>query len=261
MLTRTTESGEASITPYFSLKRNAIKILESISSLLFPTVCSEMDGVCTSHILTELSLLIKDQLLALGIDEVIAEEDTRLMIGRLPYLKEVLIKDATAIFEGDPAARSVAEVMLCYPGFFATMTYRIAHQLLLLGVPLLPRIMSEYAHEKTGIDIHPGAEIGERLCIDHGTGIVIGETAEIGDGVKIYQGVTLGAKSFARDSSGRLIKGGKRHPTVGRDCIIYAGATILGGDTVIGDGSVIGGNAWLTHSVPAGSIVFYEKKK
>lgn len=188
-----------------------------------------------------------------------AEQTAWEIMSKIPSVKAGLLCDAIAIYEGDPAARSVEEIILCYPGFIAVMIYRIAHLLYQRNIPYLPRMMTEHAHRMTGIDIHPGARIGDRLCIDHGTGIVIGETAEIGDGVKIYQGVTVGAKSFESDSSGRLIKGGKRHPTIGNNCIIYAGATILGGDTVIGDGCTIGGNVWLTHSVPSGSRVYYNE--
>ncbi len=189
-----------------------------------------------------------------------AEQIADGLISLLPRIKRDILSDALAIYEGDPAATSPTEVMLCYPGFFAITVYRIAHAVFSLGAPCLARMMSEYAHRETGIDIHPGAEIGESFCIDHGTGVVIGETARIGRAVKIYQGVTLGAKSFERDESGGLIKGKKRHPTVGDGCVIYAGATILGGDTVIGDGCVIGGNVWLTHSLPAGTRVYYDKK-
>lgn len=176
-----------------------------------------------------------------------------------PTLMTELMSDAQAIYEGDPAARSISEIIISYPGFLAIALYRIAHTLHTYGVAYLPRMITEYGHRLTGIDIHPAATVGSRFCIDHGTGIVIGETACIGDGVKLYQGVTLGAKSFARDADGRLVKGGKRHPTVGDGCIIYAGATVLGGDTVIGSGSVIGGNVWLTHSVPAGSRIYYKE--
>ncbi len=177
------------------------------------------------------------------------------ILEQLPDVKATLISDALSIFEGDPAASSVEEIMLCYPGFFAVTAHRIAHLLYKRSIPYLPRMISEYAHKMTGIDIHPGAEIGDGLCIDHGTGIVVGETAVIGNKVKIYQGVTIGAKSISQGSRGRV--GGKRHPTIGNRCIIYAGATILGGDTVIGDGSVIGGNVWLTHSVEPGSMIYY----
>ena len=175
----------------------------------------------------------------------------------LPDLREILQQDAVAAYEGDPAAKSVAEVVLAYPGMYAITVHRIAHALYMLDVPLIPRMMSEIAHSKTGIDIHPGAKIGPRFFIDHGTGVVIGETCVIGRNVKLYQGVTLGALSFAKDPvTGVLVKGVHRHPGVGDDVVIYAGATILGGDTFIGSGSVIGGNVWLTSSVPPGSRVY-----
>lgn len=172
---------------------------------------------------------------------------------RIPALYEMLNRDASAILEGDPASRSEFEVIRTYPGFFAISLYRLAHQLLELNVPLLPRILTEYAHSHTGIDIHPGATIGEYFFIDHGTGIVIGETAVIGDHVKLYQGVTLGAMSV--DKSLKFIK---RHPTVEDHVVIYSGATILGGETVIGHHSIIGGNVWLTRSVPANSTVYHK---
>ncbi len=178
------------------------------------------------------------------------------MIRELPALLQVLQKDVQAAYEGDPAARSSMEVVMSYPGVLAVTVHRIAHCLQRLEVPLIPRIMSEYAHSKTGIDIHPGASIGEGFFIDHGTGVVIGETCEIGRNVKLYQGVTLGALSFMKDAEGHLVKGVKRHPNVEDNVIVYAGATILGGKTVIGAGSVIGGNVWLTHSVPPGSKVY-----
>lgn len=180
------------------------------------------------------------------------------LISRLPKVREALRKDAEAIYLGDPAAHCREVVLLCYPGFYATLIYRLAHELYLLKVPLLPRMMTEYAHEKTGIDIHAGASIGEYFCIDHGTGIVIGETATIGDHVKLYQGVTLGARSFALDENGHPVKGNKRHPDIGSHVVIYANATILGGDTRIGDHCVIGGNVWLTSSVPAHQTVYYK---
>lgn len=172
----------------------------------------------------------------------------------LPGLRTLLDADVMAAFQGDPAARSVDEVLLCYPGITAIIHYRLAHELHCLGVPLLARIISELAHGETGIDIHPGARIGESFFIDHGTGVVIGETAVIGRRVRLYQAVTLGAKRFAKDEDGHLKKGDPRHPIVEDDVVIYAGATILGRIT-IGAGSVIGGNVWLTHSVPAGSHV------
>ena len=175
----------------------------------------------------------------------------------IPSIRAILTTDVQATYEGDPAAKSQDEVIFSYPGIFAIMVYRIAHQLFQLGVPLLPRIMTEHAHSLTGIDIHPKAEIGERFVIDHGTGIVIGETAKIGNNVRIYQGVTLGALSLPPDAGIRL-KDIKRHPTIEDDVIIYSGATILGGDTVIGTRSVIGGNVWFTESVPPDTKVLIE---
>ncbi len=178
-------------------------------------------------------------------------------ISALPDISAALASDVKAAYDGDPAARSFDEVMLAYPAFEAVSIYRLAHRLYELGVPLLPRMMTEQAHAATGIDIHPGATVGKSFFIDHGTGVVIGETCVIGERVKLYQGVTLGAKSFQNDENGNPVKGIKRHPDIGNDVVIYAGATILGGSTVIGDGCVIGGNVWLTHSVEAGSSVVY----
>ncbi len=172
----------------------------------------------------------------------------------LPDLRELLDTDVLAAYGGDPAARSVDEVLLCYPGLHAVIHHRLAHRLHELGVPLLARIVAELAHGDTGIDIHPGARIGSHFFIDHGTGVVIGETAVIGRNVRIYQAVTLGAKRFAVDSDGQLLKGGARHPIVEDDVVIYAGATVLGRVT-IGRGASIGGNVWLTHSVPPGSRI------
>ncbi|MBI5707161.1 MAG: serine acetyltransferase [Armatimonadetes bacterium] len=168
----------------------------------------------------------------------------------LPGVRASLMEDAQYIFESDPAAESIEEVVMAYPGFFALAIYRIAHLIALRGVPLIPRLLTEFAHAKTGIDIHPEAEIGVPCMIDHGTGIVIGQTAEIGRHVKIYQGVTLGAMSVSK-----RLANTKRHPTIEDDVVLYAGATILGGDTVVGCGSVIGGNSWLTESVPPDSVV------
>jgi serine O-acetyltransferase len=173
----------------------------------------------------------------------------------LPGLYDKINNDVTAMYEGDPAARSRSEVIRTYPGFYAIAAYRLAHQLHTLGVKDIPRIITEHAHSKTGIDIHPAAKIGEHFCIDHGTGIVIGETAVIGDHVKIYQGVTLGALSVSKEDAER-----KRHPTLENHVVVYAGATILGGDTVIGHHSVVGGNVWLTRSVPPHSKIYYQSK-
>ncbi len=167
----------------------------------------------------------------------------------IPATRELLSEDVTASYDGDPAAKSHDEIIFSYPGIHALTVHRIAHELHLLGVPLIPRIMSETAHGSTGIDIHPGAKIGRRFVIDHGTGVVIGETAVIGDNVRIYQGVTLGALSLPK-GAGEKLRGKRRHPAIEEDVIIYSGATILGGDTVIGARSVIGGNVWLTESVP-----------
>lgn len=178
----------------------------------------------------------------------------------IPAMRSVLATDVRAAFDGDPAAKSYDEIVFSYPGVFAIMVYRIAHQLFAQNVPLLPRIMTEYAHSVTGIDIHPGATIGESFFIDHGTGVVIGETTNIGKHVRLYQGVTLGALSIPKDGRNRL-KNQKRHPTIEDDVIIYAGATILGGETIIGARSVIGGSVWITHSVPPDTKVFSETPK
>jgi serine O-acetyltransferase len=183
-------------------------------------------------------------------------------LDRIPELRRVLADDVQAAYDGDPAAKSLDEIVFCYPGVAAISIYRVAHVLHNLGVPLIPRMMTEYAHGKTGIDIHPGARIGHRFFIDHGTGVVIGETTEIGEGVKIYQGVTLGALSFPRDeSTGEVVRGNKRHPTIEHDVVIYANATILGGDTIIGHHSVIGSSAWLTRSVAPYTTVTIENPR
>ncbi|MDW8344186.1 MAG: serine O-acetyltransferase EpsC [Verrucomicrobiae bacterium] len=178
-------------------------------------------------------------------------------LGELPGVRRLLQADVVAAYEGDPAAISNEEVILAYPGIQAVATQRLAHLLYRRHVALIPRIMTEWAHRETGIDIHPGAQIGESFFIDHGTGVVIGETTVIGNRVKIYQGVTLGAKSFPKDAQGRVVKGIKRHPNIEDDVTIYAGATILGPVT-IGRGSIIGGNVWLLESVPPGTVVYQE---
>jgi serine O-acetyltransferase len=179
-----------------------------------------------------------------------SEEVTVRFLEALPQVRALLAEDMEAAYEGDPAATGYAEILVSYPSLHAVAIYRLAHELHQAGVPLLPRIMTEHAHTRYGIDIHPGAKIGRRFFIDHGTGVVIGGTTEIGDRVKLYQGVTLGALSFPRDADGKMIRGRKRHPTIEDDVTIYAGATILGGDTVIGRGSTIGGNVWLHESIP-----------
>jgi len=182
-------------------------------------------------------------------------EITFAILKKIPEIREKLRGDVRAAYEGDPAAKGLDEIIISYPGVEAVAIYRVAHELHLLKVPLIPRIMTEYAHSKTGIDIHPGATIGENFFIDHGTGVVIGETTEIGNNVRIYQGVTLGALSIKTDASGKIERGKKRHPTIKDDVIIYSGATILGGKTVVGEHSVVGGSVWLTESVPPHSVL------
>jgi serine O-acetyltransferase len=180
---------------------------------------------------------------------------------RLPELRKVLELDVRAALAGDPAVKTLDEIIFCYPGLEAVTVYRLAHTLHELEVPLIPRMMTEWAHSKTGIDIHPGATIGKHFFIDHGTGVVIGETCEIGDHVKLYQGVTLGALSFAIDGDGNLVRGQKRHPTIEDNVVIYANATVLGGNTVIGHHSVIGSSVWLTRSLEPHTTVVLEKPK
>ncbi len=183
------------------------------------------------------------------------------LLERLPEIRRILATDVQAAYEGDPACKSPDEVVFCYPGLEAITIYRLAHELYTLGVPFLPRMMTEYAHRVTGIDIHPGAKIGTHFFIDHGTGVVIGQTCEIGNNVKIYQGVTLGALSFATDADGNLVRDTKRHPTIEDRVVIYANATVLGGRTVVGHDSVIGSSVWLTHSVEPRTTVTMEKPK
>ncbi len=194
-----------------------------------------------------------DDLLSYGAAPGPASGLVHAFLTELPSLSDLCHEDALTLLENDPAAISLDEVILSYPGFMAVATYRLAHALLKLGVPLLPRLMTEYAHQKTGIDIHPKATIGKRFFIDHGTGVVIGGTAVIGNSVKLYQGVTIGALRVDRKD-----RNAKRHPTLEDNVVVYASATILGGDTVVGARSVIGGNVWLTHSVPPGSRIMFK---
>ncbi len=189
-----------------------------------------------------------------------AETIVEKFVARFPEIRELVDGDVNAADEGDPAASSREEIIVAYPSLEAVTIQRLAHCLHQSCVPLLPRMMTEWAHARTGIDIHPGAKIGARFFIDHGTGVVIGETCEIGNGVKLYHGVTLGARSFERDSTGRIRKGGKRHPNVEDGVTIYPNSTILGGDTTIGANSTIGGNVFLQHSVPPNSLVYYEER-
>ncbi len=245
-------------------RKEVIDLVKDLQSLLFPGYFRSAS--VTREGLEGIRLLEKVRSRLLSLLENVArfrevtfspKEAADAFLERLPGIKSLLIKDVQAIYEGDPAAKSQEEVLLCYPGFYAISIFRLAHELYTLKVPLLPRIMTEFAHEKTGIDIHAGAQIGEYFCIDHGTGIVVGETTVIGDHVKLYQGVTLGAKSFELDENGNPIKNIKRHPNIGSHVVIYANATILGGNTTVGDGCVIGASVWLTRSVEAGKTLYY----
>lgn len=200
--------------------------------------------------------------MAIGADgDAKAAATVELLFGSLPGIRAVLQTDVEAAYEGDPSARTREEIILSYPFLEAVAVQRVAHLLYGADVPLIPRMMTEWAHAQTGIDIHPGASIGSHFFIDHGTGVVIGETCRIGSGVKLYHGVTLGARSFEKDEAGRIKKGGKRHPDVEDHVTIYPNATVLGGETVIGRNSTIGGNVFLLHSVPPDSLVYYEEAR
>jgi len=190
-----------------------------------------------------------------------AEQSALELIKKIPVIRSQLKLDIKAGCEGDPAAKSTEEVILCYPFVYAIATHRIAHEIYTMGIPLISRMMSEWAHRRTGIDIHPGAEIGSHFFIDHGTGVVIGETTIIGNNVKIYQGVTLGALSIKKKPDGTVVKGGKRHPTIEDRATLYSGATILGGDTIIGHDSIIGANTWITSSVPPKTLVTFQEQQ
>ena len=250
------------MTNYTHLRSQMIRLLELLRSILYPDVFDELEE---EHTAADLETMSRQQLLEV-LRRVYQEppkyEDVAdALFAKLPAIRETLETDIQAGYEGDPAATCPEEVMLAYPAFEAISIFRIAHELYLLKVPMLPRMMTEYAHSLTGIDIHPGATIGPYFFIDHGTGVVIGETTVIGEHVKLYQGVTLGAKSFAVKADGTLVKGNKRHPNIGSNVVIYAGATILGGDTYIGDNCVIGGNVWLTHSVEPGKRVLTAREQ
>jgi len=210
------------------------------------------------HLSREILKSLKSACGSLGDEGKLSDESIEItfaILRKIPNIRQQLRGDVRAAYEGDPAAQSLDEIILSYPGIEAVAVHRVAHELHLLKVPLIPRIMSEYAHNKTGIDIHPGAAIGSNFFVDHGTGVVIGETTEIGNNVRIYQGVTLGALSIQKDASGKITRGTKRHPTLRDNVIIYSGATILGGKTVVGEYSVIGGSVWLTESVPPYTIL------
>lgn len=234
------------------------QFFDELLETLFPEV-----GMRRSASKTELSVHL--QQLELTLDELLTRnpmgikadlvDTAQLFFAQLPQIHESIWEDIRATYEGDPAAKSISEIVRTYPGFYAISAYRIAHALHLLGVRIIPRTITEHAHSKTGIDIHPGATIGKHFCIDHGTGVVIGETTIIGDRVKVYQGVTLGALSVDKRDAET-----KRHPTIEDDVVIYSGATILGGDTVIGSSTTVGGNVWITKSLPPNSKVYYQVK-
>lgn len=261
----------------FGMKNKVIEIIKEINACFFPSIYE-------SHAIDEeyIEIYVKKRINAIAVKlngiirEVFvnmchddknnmnacdhcknkADAITIKFMNSLGKIRRILSTDIVAAYNGDPAAKSLEEILLSYPCIEAITIQRVAHELFELNVPFIPRIMTEYAHSQTGIDIHPGAKIGEYFFIDHATGVVIGETCVIGNNVKLYQGVTLGAKSFELDIDGNPIKGIKRHPNIEDNVVIYAGATILGGDTTIGEGSIIGGNVWLTKSVPKFSMVY-----
>lgn len=261
----------------FGMKKRIIELIHDLMAAMFPTVY-ELEITEDVYILETINRNIIDATVKLheilkkvltnqcNLDKkntcqktecfIKAENIATEFIASLPEIRRVLTTDIKAAYEGDPAARYTEEILLSYPSIQAVAIYRLAHEMFKKQIPIIPRIMTEYAHEKTGIDIHPGATIGNHFFIDHGTGVVIGETCIIGDNVKLYQGVTLGAKSFEMDADGNPVKGIKRHPNIENNVVIYSGATILGGDTTIGHDSIIGGNVWLTSSVPPFSRVY-----
>lgn len=236
--------------------RRSGEFVEQVLAFLFPHFASvvhcEREALAAEYAELErvASELIEAFVGVAFVGEAAAREPVRTLLQTLPAIRAALMEDAHFILTSDPAAISVDEVILAYPGFFATACYRVAHCLRVLDVPLLPRLITEHAHQRTGIDIHPGARIGVPFAIDHGTGLVIGETADVGARVRMYQGVTLGALSVDKGAASA-----KRHPTIGDDVVLYANATVLGGRTVVGAGSVIGGNVWLTRSVPERTVV------
>lgn len=238
----------------FPDKRKAEALVNGLYDLLFGREIQVDQQALTAHYHV-IRTAFREQVLELVQHEGTANQHTHTFFEQLPNIYEALLMDAEALLQFDPAARSIEEVIVAYPGFFATAVYRMAHQLSEQRIPTLPRLLAEYAHSITGIDIHPSASIGHSFAIDHGTGIVIGETAVIGNRVKIYQGVTLGALHVSKDMASQ-----KRHPTIEDDVIIYSGATILGGNTIVGTGSVLGGNIWLTHSVAPHSIVYHKSE-
>ncbi len=260
---------------YLPSREAIVEILEAVLALMYPGYFGRLDlnrdnlGVHIAQAVAVLAPKIEREIehcLCYGREREAARPDvrdcaprahelTRGFLKRLPEIRGLLVRDVQAAFDGDPAATNLDEVILAYPGLLAVSVYRVAHVLYELGVPMMARIMTEWAHSKTGCDIHPGARIGAAFFIDHATGVVVGETTEIGEGVKLYQGVTLGALSFPKDSSGHIIRGKKRHPTVESGATLYANATVLGGQTIVGADSVIGGSVFLTRSVPSRSRV------
>jgi serine O-acetyltransferase len=260
----------------FPSREKVIRIIEGFRRIIFPGYFGsrEMDEISLSYqmgieinglfedLSKEISLSIRHEcrrynhICTQCVDR--GQREALAFIKKLPRLKVMLGEDVRAAYQGDPAAKGYDEIIFSYPSILAITNYRMAHELFVQEIPLIPRMMAEYAHSITGIDIHPGACIGSHFFIDHGTGVVIGETSIIGDHVRIYQGVTLGALSLPMEEKGELLRKSKRHPTLEDRVTVYSGATILGGDTVIGAGSVIGGNVWLTHSVPPGTTVMIE---
>ena len=237
-----------------SLKNESITLFNDLKDFLFPHFSNKV-YYTPEDVLAKLRLLERNLITLLKINNNKSDEDIAVtahaFISRIPDVHDMLWNDAEAIFKGDPAAESIDEVILAYPGFMAIFIYRLAHELYKLNISIIPRILTEHAHQITGVDIHPGAQIDSPFFIDHGTGIVIGETTVIGKNVKIYQGVTLGALSVDKS-----LENTKRHPTIQNDVIIYSQAVILGGNTVIGKNSIIGGNSWVTQSIPPNSVVY-----
>jgi serine O-acetyltransferase len=249
------------------MKDRVVQFISLVRGAMYPTVFgavsrrSGYSSIAVSYNLQRASETLNRLLKTVLPDRDDVDELVLSFLEKLPDVKRQLETDIRAAYDGDPAAVSTEEVMLAYPAFEAISIFRLAHVLFTMSIPVLPRIMTEYAHQITGIDIHPGATIGDYFFIDHGTGVVIGETTTIGHHVKLYQGVTLGARSFELDENGNPVKGIKRHPDIGDHVIIYSGATILGGNTRIGDRCVIGGNVWLTHSVEAGKTVLAAEER
>lgn len=259
----------------FGMKTKVVKFIDTVRTAIFPNIYHNGDtnpdfmNILVCDMLQQTAIMLHEMTTDVLTNTCTQKDKSKCdkcsekanqitieFMNSLPDITHILNTDIQAAYDGDPAARSKEEILLSYPAFEAISTFRLAHKLFELDIPLIPRIMTEYAHSMTGIDIHPGAKIGEYFFIDHGTGVVIGETCTIGKHVKIYQGVTLGAKSFELDENGNPVKGIKRHPNIEDNVIIYAGATILGGDVTVGKGSIIGGNVWLMKSVSPGSTVY-----